>query len=71
MTPLTKAQSERVKSLYCTMPGAEPLSFVDGEMTWGDVVGTEEWAFCEAAVRMVDNAVGEVVNALASAHNLV
>jgi hypothetical protein len=71
MADLTTAQFERVKSLYCSMPGAEPPSYVDGEMMWGDVEGTEEWAFCESIVRMVDKAVGHAVNALASAHNLV
>jgi hypothetical protein len=53
------------------MPGAEPPPYVDGEMMWRDVESTEEWAFSESIVRMVDKAVGDAVNALASAHNLV
>lgn len=71
MAKLTPDQIEQVKALYRNMPGAQPPPTVDGWMQWGDVDGTEEWAFCESIVRMIAEQVGAAVNALASAHNLV
>jgi hypothetical protein len=42
MPALTKDQIERAKSLYRSMPGAEPPPTVDGYLMWGDVDGTED-----------------------------
>jgi hypothetical protein len=70
MPALTNDQIERAKSLYCSMPGAEPPATVDGYLMWGDVDGTEEWTFCVAIVRMVDKTVADAINAFASAHDL-
>jgi len=67
MPALTKDQIERAKSLYRSMPGAEPPATVDGYLMWGDVDGTEEWTFCVAIVLMVDKAVAD---AIASARNV-
>lgn len=39
---------EMVRRLYAQMPGAPmPPSDRDGFKMWGDVDGTEHWAFCE------------------------
>jgi hypothetical protein len=70
MPALTKDQIERARSIYSSMPGAEPPPTVDGYLMWGDVDGTEEWTFCVAIVRMVDKTVADAINALAIAHNL-
>jgi hypothetical protein len=71
MTPLTQNQIDRVRHLYRLMPGAPEAAIEDAYFMWGDVEGNEHWEFCEAIVRMVDRAVGDAINTLASAHNLV
>lgn len=48
-----------------------PIDRHDGEYLWGEVEGTDHWAFCESIIHTIDNAVGAAINNLASAHNLI
>lgn len=54
-----KKRIERIIRLYRAMPGAPMPAIEDGVFMWGEVDGTEQWAFCEAIVDMIDAAVAE------------
>lgn len=34
--------------LYRSMPGARMPPIIDGYYAWGEIDGTDEWAFCAA-----------------------
>jgi hypothetical protein len=44
---------QMAKDLYRAMPGAPPVPVDGWDEAWGDVMGNQHWAFCEAIARMI------------------
>jgi hypothetical protein len=42
--------------LYERMPGARPVPTDEDRRLWGEVDGTDEYAFCEGIARLIESA---------------